>query len=367
MEAKMRLGLCAFFLSALLATPAHAVRLKELVDVEGFRGNALVGVGVVVGLAGTGDDVGSLSTQRPLSTLLRRLGTFIDYTEIKARNVALVTVTATLPAFSRPGAAIDITVSSMGTAKSLQGGTLIATPLKGPDGETYAVAQGSLTVGGFAVGGSSGSSTKRNHVNAGHVPAGATVERGAPSQQLKNQVVLLLKDADFTTATRIAASVDAALGAGSAKVRDPGAVLVKISDDWKDKPVELIAKLEVLDATPDAPGRVIIDERTGTLVVGASVALLPAAIAHGGLTVHVDEQKVVSQPNALGQGQTVALPTTNIEVDEDKGQLIALGAAGTVGDVAAALNALGAKPRDLISIFQALKAAGALRAEVLTR
>jgi flagellar P-ring protein precursor FlgI len=356
---------------ALAAAPraAHADRLKDLVDVEGFRDNALVGYGLVVGLQGTGDDASSAPTRQLLAQAIKHLGVQIDPGQIKAKNVAAVMVTGSLPAFARPGAQIDVTVSSIGTSKSLQGGVLLLTPMKGADLGTYALAQGSLSLGGFAVDSASGSSTKKNHATTARIPNGARVEAEAPNMMPKSQVVLVLRTPDFTTAQRIAESIDTKMGPGTATVRDPGAVVVKISKDWQGKVVGLVAQLEVLEAQPDVGAKVVIDERTGTVVVGQGVTLGPAAIAHGGLTVKVQETTQVSQPNGavLGNssGQTVATPNSDIQAYEDEGKLNVISGAATVGDVAAALNAIGVKPRDLVAIFQALKAAGALHAEIV--
>jgi flagellar P-ring protein precursor FlgI len=346
---------------------ADATRLKDLVEIAGFRPNHLIGMGIVVGLAGTGDDASSVITRREMSVMAKRLGLSIEPNDFKAKNVATVMVTAELPPFARAGMPLDITVSSMGTAKSLAGGTLLITPLKGPDLGTYALAQGSLLIGGFAAEGGSGSSSKKNHTTAGRIPNGARVEKDAPGIPPKDEVVLILREPDFTTSSRIAAAVNAALGEGSARVRDPAAVTVTVGPDWKNKIIDLIAKLESLDATADVAARVIIDERTGTVVAGAGVTLGAAAVAYGGINVEVSETPEVSQPTALsGKGaKTVVTPKSEVKVEEKDGKLQVLSGAATVGGVAAALNQLGVKPRDLAAIFQALKAAGALRAELL--
>jgi flagellar P-ring protein precursor FlgI len=347
---------------------ARGARVKELADVAGFRPNQLVGMGLVVGLAGTGDDASSVVTRRELAAMTKRLGLAIDPADIKAKNIAAVTVTAELPPFARPGMSIDVTVSSMGSAKSLAGGTLLLTPLKGVDLGTYALAQGPLTVGGFAAEGGSGSSAKKNHVTVARVPSGARVEKEAPGVLARDEVVLMLRQPDFTTASRIAAAVNAALGDGAARLRDPGAVVVPVSARWKGKVVDLVAQLEALEAAPDAPARVVIDERTGTIVVGQAVTLGPAAIAVGGITVEVKETPLVSQPGILARaGETVVTPQSELKVEEAPGDVKVLPAATTVADVARALNALGAKPRDLAAIFQALKDAWALRAELVVR
>jgi flagellar P-ring protein precursor FlgI len=347
----------------LLTSLAHGERLKELVTIEGVRSNPIIGYGIVVGLGGTGDDASSAATRRPLAALMKRLGVTVAESELKAKNVAAVAITADLPPFARPGMKIDVLVSSLGSAKSLQGGTLLVTSLKGADLKTYALAQGPVTVGGFLASGDSGSSAQKNHVTVARIPGGAIIERPAPGKLGAEEVVLILKEADFTTATRIAAAVDAAVGAPAAQVRDPAAITVKVPEG--EAVVAFLAKLEVLEVTPDAVARVIIDERTGTIVVGANVKLGPAAIAHSGLTVKVAESPIASQPNALAAGQTVQTPSTQIEVDEAPGRLVYTPGAATCADLAAALDAIGARPRDLVAIFQALKSSGALRADLV--
>jgi flagellar P-ring protein precursor FlgI len=356
----------ALFCALGVAAPrAQAARLKELVEVEGFRGNHLVGLGLVVGLTGTGDDTSSVATKKPLQSLLRHLGTTVDLGDIMAKNVAMVMVTAELPPFARAGMNVDVTVSSVGNAKSLQGGTLVMTPLKGPDGQTWALAQGSITLGGFAVGGASGTSQRKNHVTAGHVPSGAVLEHDAPNTLPECRLTLVLREPDFTTAWRIASAINGALGQAVARVLDPGSVLVEGGPRWRGRTVELVALLESIEATPDAPGRVIIDERTGTIAVGANVTIGPAAVASGAINVRIDEAQAVSQPEAFSKGgKTTAVAETNVTVEEGGGRVVPIPQATTVADVAAALNALGVKPRDLVAIFQALKAAGALRAEI---
>ena len=348
----------------LSSAPADAARLKELVSIEGFRANRLVGFGIVVGLNGTGDDARSPVVQRSLANMLKRLGVTVEPSELKAKNVAAVVVTAKLTPFARAGSSVDVTVSSMSGAKSLQGGTLIATPLKGADLRTYGIAQGALSLGGFSVAGS-GASKSKNHATVGRIPGGATLERSAPSKLRSDKVVLLLKRPDFTTASRIAKAIEKTFRAPIARVRDPGAVEVRIAPDWRKHAVHFIASLEAIEARPDAPAKIVIDERTGIVVVGNHVSLGKAAIAHGALTVSITETPVTSQPKALSKGgKTVVTKDTKVDVEETPGDLRVLQPATTVGDVAAALNALGAKPRDLVSIFQALKAAGALHADV---
>ncbi len=345
------------------AAPVAADRIKDLATVEGVRKNQLTGVGLVVGLAGTGDDASSPFVRRSLAKMLSRLDIKIDPSELKAKNVAMVIVTADLPPFARPGQAIDVVVSSSGSAKSLAGGTLVSTPLKGPDHRTWALAQGQLAVGGFLVEAGAGSQRK-NHVTVARVPNGATVEGDAPTQMPQRQLVLNLKSPDFTPATRVAVAIEGALGAGAAVPRDAGAVVVPITPTWKGKVAALIAAIEAVEVIPDAAARVIIDERTGTVVLGGQVRLGPAAIAYGGLSVQIAERPEVSQPAPLGRGQTAVVPRSDVTVTEAPGDLHLLAGAASVAELTTALNRLGVKPRDLIAILQALAAAGALRAEL---
>ncbi len=357
-----RLGLIA--LSLMVSLPAHAARVKDLVELEGARDNVLVGMGLVVGLAGTGDDASSVPARRAVERLMENLGTAVPSNDIRAKNVAIVTVTAKLPPFARPGARIDVSVSSMGSARSLAGGTLIASALKGLDKQTYAIAQGQLLVGGYQTESRTGSRSSKNHTTVGRIPGGATVEREVPRAAIEGSLVLLLKRPDFTTASRIEAAIDADFGSNVAKVRDGGVVEVQIGPAWTSSVAQLIARVEAVQATPDAVARVVIDERTGTVIAGADVTIGPAAIAYGGISIKVDERVRVSQPSAFGRGRTAEVPDSELMVDEAAGKMHALPAATTAGDVANALNALGVKPRDLVPIFQALKVAGALTAEI---
>ncbi|MEO8552277.1 MAG: flagellar basal body P-ring protein FlgI [Kofleriaceae bacterium] len=354
-------------LLALFASTARADRVKDLASIDGVRDNHLTGFGLVVGLDGTGDDTRSPVVKTALTKMLKRLGNTVDPNDMKMKNVAAVLLTAELPAFGKPGQKIDVTISSMGNAKSLSGGTLIASPLKGPDGKTWGIAQGALSIGGFTAEGASGSSTKKNHTLVGTIPGGAVLEGAAPTVMPTRELVLLLNTADFTTATRLQAAIEAVLP-GTARTRDAGAVTVSIQGDWKQKVPELISKLEAIEVDPDVRAKVIVDEKTGAIVVGEAVTLRPAAITFGSLTVEVTEAPIVSQPAApsfgKGGGTTKVVPNTTIKVDEANHPIKVMGKATTVGDVAAAFAALGAKPRDLVSILRALKAAGALRADL---
>ena len=349
--------------AAATSAPAHADRIKDLVTVEGVRGNPLIGTGIVTGLAGTGDDASSVMGRQYLAKMLKALGTTIDPASIKAKNIAVVSITAELPPFGRAGQRIDVNVTSIGGAKSLAGGTLVLSHLKDTEGHTWALAQGPLAVGGFLVEAGAGTERK-NHVTAARIPAGAILEDNAPTRMPDGKVVLLLDRPDFTTATRIVTAIDASLGAGTAIARDAGAVVVPVGGTWRGNVAGLISTIEALEADPDELARVVIDERTGTVVIGGAVRLSPAAIAYGGLTVTIREEPKVSQPAPLGRGDTRVVPRSDVQVTEAPGELHMLGAAASVADVADALNALGAKPRDLIAILQALTRAGALHASL---
>lgn len=352
-------------LLALAPTDAHAVRIETLTNVRGVRQNQLIGYGLVVGLQGTGDTAQARFTIQSTAAMLRRLGATIDPASIQTKNAAAVMVTATLPAATNPGTLLDVTVSSMGNARSLVGGTLLQTPLYGGDRQVYAVAQGSVITGGFSGGGSSGSSVTQNHLTAGRVPGGAIVERRAAQPALAGEaMVLTLRDPSFVMATRIVDAINGALGEGSATASDGGTVNVKVPEQYRENPVAMMAAINVIDVEADSRARVVINERTGTVVLGAGVRINEVAIAQGGLTIEVKEQPRVSQPNPFGQGETVVVPGTTVTATAATGSLQRIDNTATLSDVVTALNALGAKPRDLVVIFQALRAAGALQAEI---
>ena len=365
------------------ATAAKAERVKGLADVKGARVNQLVGYGIVAGLAGTGDDASTGLSGPSIVVMLQRLGVRIDQTQLRLRNVAAVMVTADLPPNAGAGSAIDVTVSSIGSAKSLEGGTLLATPLKGADLKVYAIAQGPMSVGGFLVQGGSGSKVTKNHTTVGRIPNGARVEREVQIQREDDHIELALRAPDFTTAVRLAKTVDEMMQqrmppateppAGEATpaaprlawARDAGTIIVLVPPEDRERLPELISTIEALDVQADIPTRVIINERTGTVVLGDGVRLLPVAIAHGGLTVQINEAPQVSQPGPFSKGETVVVPRTDIKATDIGGQLHAVSEGTSLGQVVSALSALGVTPRDLVAIIQALKAAGALRAEVV--
>ncbi len=361
----------AFAVLALHGT-ARADRLRDIADVAGARENQLVGYGIVTGLAGTGDDASVPFAGQSTLSLLRRLGIQVDPKQLRLKNVAAVVVTATLPAFAKPGTKIDVTVSSIGNAKSLSGGTLIQSVLKGADQKTYAVAQGGVLVGGFEAHGASGSSTKSGSTTAGRVPEGALVEREVLTTLVEGgQLKWELRTPGFAVAQRIAEAIEKKLGPGSAKAPDGGVVVVKVPAAYDGKVVELVSVLEELDVTVVRRARVVINERTGTIVAGGDVRLSPAAVVHGSLTIVVKETPTASQPKApvLGSaaGTTVVVPKSEIQTSEGSRNLAYVPGAATLADVATALGKLGLSPRELTSVLQALRGAGVLEAELVVQ
>ncbi len=366
---KARLGLCLGLALALLGSfltlPAAAIRLKDIATFKGARPNQLVGNGLVVGLNGTGDGTNVDFNTQELANLLSRFGIKPNLDKMKVKNIAAVAVTASLPPFARVGTKIDVVVSSLGDAKSLQGGTLLITPLKGADGEVYALAQGPVSVGGFTAGGEAGGGVTKNHPTAGRIANGATVEREVPLNLLdKDSFTLALHDPDFTTSQRAAAAINQALRGNYAQSLDGSTITVKVPPGYKNKIVPMLASLENLEIIPDAPAKVVLDERNGTVVMGANVRLSTVAIAHGNLMVRIKERPRVSQPLPFSQGRTVVVPDSTVEVGEGERRLMVLPEGVSIGQVVQALNAIGVTPRDLIAILQAIKAAGALQAEL---
>lgn len=347
-----------------LITPAvWAQRVKDIASIEGVRVNQLIGYGIVVGLDGSGDS--SLDvTNQSVASMLGQLGLHQDARQIKAKNVAAVMLTATLPPFARPGQLLDVTVSSVGNAKSLRGGTLLMSPLKGADGQVYAVAQGNLLVGGAGAA-AGGGSAQVNHLAAGRIPGGATVERAVATPLGQGDFVHLeLRDADFTTAARLMQAVDAEFGQGAAIALNARTLRVRAPGDPGQR-VMFLSRLENLrlDVATPTP-RVIINPRTGSVVMNQLVTVEACAIAHGNLSVTVTVDPQVSQPGALAGGQTVVTERADIQVKSEQGELVVLPASASLNEVVKALNAVGATPQDLLAILQAMKAAGALRAEL---
>jgi len=348
---------------------AHAMRIKEVATIEGVRSNQLTGFGLVVGLDGTGDQTTQMPyTTQGLSNYLQQLGITLTSTtlaQLQMKNVAAVLVTAQLPAFARPGQLLDVNVSSVGNAKSLKGGTLIASPLKGADGEIYALAQGNLIVAGAGAA-AGGSKVTVNHLSAGRIPDGAQVERVVPTALQEGSTVnLSLNASDFQTARKVASAINTQFGAGVAQALDGRTVQVKAPMNANDR-VSFLAEMEELPVQNSiAAAKVIINARTGSIVLNQAVSLGACAIAHGNLSISISSTPVISQPNALSTGgQTVVAEKANIEIKQEAGKLIQLPAAAQLADVVKALNMLGATPQDLLAILQAIKSAGALNAEL---
>jgi flagellar P-ring protein precursor FlgI len=349
---------------------AEGSRIKDLAIVAGADDNQLAGYGLVVGLAGDGDK-NPVDTLQTLGNLLQRYGLTVPAQTISAKNVAIVMVTADIPAFSKPGSRLDVVVSSMGDAKSLNGGVLVQTPLVGADGKVYAVAQGTLSIGGLVAGGGGeggGASVTKNHPTVGTIINGALVTREIPATIVSdNHLELLLRSPDFTSASRMAAVLNGKFPASSVAV-DSSTVRVCIPPKWSATSVDFISQIESLELTPDVPARVIINERTGTIVATARIHISNCAIAHGNVTISISSTPEVSQPNAFSQtGSTQVVSKTDAKIKEDKGFLVALPELPTVEKVAAALNSLGVTPRDMMSMFEAMKQAGALQAELIMR
>jgi flagellar P-ring protein FlgI len=363
------IALTVLFASAALwwPIPAQAARLKEVATVQGVRSNPLVGYGLVVGLDGTGDQTTSTPfTTQSINALLQQMGVTVPPgTNMQLKNVAAVMVTAQLPPFAQPGQTIDVNVSSLGNAKSLRGGTLIATPLKGADGQIYALAQGNLIVGGAGAS-AGGSKVQINHLSAGRVPEGATVERSVPTPLNQGEYLQLdLASNDFNTAREVARTINAKMGEGLAQALDGRVVRVRMPAT-PDARVSFMADIENLDVALAAPAaRVVINARTGSVVMNQAVTLAACAVAHGSLSVTISSTPLVSQPNALSTGgQTVQAEKADISISQQAGSLIQMPAGTKLADVVKALNSLGATPQDLLAILQAMKAAGALQAEL---
>jgi flagellar P-ring protein precursor FlgI len=365
-----RLALAAILIAPGMIAPAAAIsRIKDIADFEGVRENQLVGYGIVVGLSGTGDDLESaVFTRESLIGMLERLGVNARDEDLETENVAAVMVTASLPPFARQGSEIDVTISALGDASSLQGGTLLVTPMVGADGEVYAVAQGQVTIGGFSAAGAA-ESVVRGVPTSGRIARGAIVEREVPFDLAALQTVnIALRNPDFTTARRIADAVNTQIGRDVAYPQDSGTVVLNVSAGGGD-PAALLTEVETLPINPDLPARVVIDETTGVIVMGDSVRISKVAVAQGNLTIRITETPQVSQPNPFSNtGVTVVVPRTNVEVQEDADRKLAVLDSGvTLEELVAGLNSLGVSPRDMISILQTIKTAGALQAELMVQ
>ncbi len=360
-----QIGLISLIL-IFLSSHAHAVRIKDIADIKGVRNNQLVGYGLVVGLDGTGDGNKSKFTLQSMSSMLEKMGLRVDPEDVDVDNVAAVMITADLPPFAKSGGRIDAIVSSISDAESLYGGTLLFTPLKGANGQIFAVAQGPVVIGGFSAGGGD-ASIQKNFPTVGRIINGAVVEREIPSDFFQKETLSFsLHDPDFTTVSRVAAAINMALYDRVARTPDSGTVEVKVPEKYLGNLVKLVTLIEKLDVVPDSIAKVIINERTGTVVIGKDVKITTIAIAHGNLSVAIKETSDVSQPLPFSKGRTTVVTDTDMKVKEDKNKLMLIESGVSIGELVRALNSLGVSPRDLITIFQALRASGALQAELET-
>lgn len=364
----MRKTLLSIALVALILLPASqpgfSARIKDIAQLKGARDNQLVGYGLVIGLDGTGDSTRTGFTKQTVANMLQNMELSVNREDIDVDNVATVMVTATLPPFAKNGDTVDVVVSSVADADSLVGGTLLRTPLKGPQGTVFAVAQGSLSSNSLAFSGEA-ASVQKNHPTAARIPNGAIIEREISHRLSQNgKLTYNVKDADFTTITRIIQSINDAFDAADANAIDGSSFEVNIPERFQQNKVAFISNLEQLQVTPDSKAKVVVNERTGTIVMGQKVRISKVAVSHGNLRLKIRESPQVSQPNALSGGETREVPRTDMRVEEEEGSLMVMEQGVSIGDVASALNAIGATPRDLISIFQAIKAAGALHAEL---
>jgi flagellar P-ring protein FlgI len=366
MRALVRIFVLFATVFAMITPVGAGTRLKDILDIEGVRDNQLLGYGVVTGLNGTGDSLRNCAfTRQSLESMMERLGINTRNSTLNTANAAAVMVTANLPPFATSGSRIDVTVSAMCDSDSLEGGVLLATPLSAANGQVYALAQGSVAIGGFSAGGNSGTALTRNIPTNGRIPNGATIERENHYDLAgQNELRLSLRNPDFTTATRVATAINAFVGDRAASATDPATVRLRRPPSFTDM-AELVAQIELLEIEPDQAARIIINETTGVIVMGENVRVSTVAIAQGNLTIHVQESPGVAMPNSFTDARPVVVPQTSIGVSEDVADLAVMGGNGVpLRELVTGLNALGVSPRDLISILQALKASGALQAEI---
>ncbi|MCJ7539776.1 MAG: flagellar basal body P-ring protein FlgI [Desulfobacterales bacterium] len=371
-------------ISFIVPSAGHSARIKDISSIKGIRQNQLLGYGLMIGLNGTGDKGGTQFTIQGLVNMLEHMGVHVDPDEVKVKNVDAVVVSAKIPPFARVGKKIDVTLSSIGDAKSLQGGTLLLTPLKGVDGKVYALAQGAVSIGGYSAGGDAGGGVTKNHPTVGRISGGASIEKEIPlSIMSKNEMTIILNDPDFNTADRAAKAINLRIGENVAKSIDSGTLTFRIPERFQDKVVNLIAQIGEIQVEPDSIAKVIVNEKTGTVVVGENVRIQKVAVAHGNLSINIKENKNVSQPlpfapsggGAAPQqmkngtvvapgGSTVVTSESQVAVAEENSRLLLIPKGRTIGELVNALNAIGVTPRDLITILQAIKAAGALQGEL---
>ncbi|MFO7838875.1 MAG: flagellar basal body P-ring protein FlgI [Desulfosalsimonadaceae bacterium] len=353
------------FVFLVFAAGSQAARIKDLADLKGVRDNQLVGYGLVVGLNETGDDDNGI-TMQTVANMVEHMGLNLNRDDVDVDNTAAVMVTASLPPFAKVGTEIDVSVSSIGDAESLSGGVLLRTPLMGPDDNVYAVAQGSVVVGGVSLGGRA-AQVEKNHPTVGRIPDGALVEQEVGFVLPKDgKYVFHLQDADFTTISRMVESVNQKFDKPIARARDSVSMEVSLPDAYASRPVQFLSTLERLQVNPDSKARIVVNERTGTIVMGADVRLSRVAVAHGNIKLTIKESAGVSQPPPFNRGgDTVVVPETEVEYEEENARFMVMEEGVNVGDVASALNAIGVTPRDVITIFEAIKAAGAMQAELV--
>jgi flagellar P-ring protein precursor FlgI len=362
----------------------YSARIKDITSIKGIRQNQLLGYGLIIGLNGTGDKGGTKFTIQGLVNMLEHMGVHVDPDEVKVKNVAAVVVSAKLPPFARVGKKIDVTLSSIGDAKSLQGGTLLLTPLKGVDGKVYALAQGPVSIGGYSAGGAAGGGVTKNHPTVGKISGGANIEKEIPlSIMSQNEMTIMLNNPDFNTADRAAKAINLQIGENVAKPIDPGTLKFRIPEKFQNNVVNLIAQIGEIQVEPDSIAKVIVNEKTGTVVVGENVRIQKVAVAHGNLSINIKENKNVSQPQPFAPsgegvapqqmqdgtvvapgGSTVVTSESQVAVAEENSRLLLIPKGRTIGELVNALNAIGVTPRDLITILQAIKAAGALQGEL---
>jgi flagellar P-ring protein FlgI len=354
---------CVFIFLAFAVMPVYAARIKELGYLNGVRSNQLIGYGLLVGLNGTGDKSSTLFTNQSLANMLDSLGVKVDARSTKVNNIAAVMITANLPAFAKIGNKIDAVVSSLGDAKSIEGGILMLSQLRGADGEIYAIAQGPVTVGGFLASGQ-GATIQKNHPTVGRIVNGVSIEREISYENVKtDSMIISLKDPDFTTARRIAERINE-LFRGAAFAKDGGTININLPADMKANPVKFISIVENIDVKPDILAKIVVDEKTGTIVIGENVRISTVAISHGNLSVQIKEDQKVSQPLPLAKGETTITPETAIKVEEERGRFYLMEGGITIKELVKALNAAGVSTRDVITILQTIKASGALHAEL---
>jgi flagellar P-ring protein precursor FlgI len=378
------ISLIVLLISFLIPSAGYSARIKDISSIKGIRQNQLLGYGLVIGLNGTGDKGGTKFTIQGLVNMLEHMGVHVNADEVKVKNVAAVVVSAKLPPFARIGKKIDVILSSIGDAKSLVGGTLLLTPLKGVDNKVYALAQGAVSIGGFSAGGAAGGGVTKNHPTVGRISGGASIEKEIPlSIMSKNEMTIILNNPDFNTADRAVKAINSRFGESIAKSIDSGTLKFRVPEEFQNKVVNLIAQIGEIEVEPDSIAKVIVNEKTGTVVVGENVRIQKVAVAHGNLSIQIKEETNVSQPQAFAPsgggiaprqmgggtvvapgGSTVVTPESQVSVAEESSRLLLIPKGRTIGELVNALNAIGVTPRDLITILQAIKAAGALQGEL---